>query len=105
MEYCKLKEQEHQNENGGKVYQDVVRSPKLTSGAKGLYAYLASFCGESNECCPSVEMICKETNVTKTTMYKYMKELVEHGVVEKKQTYAGNLRSKVVYKLTHEVRA
>lgn len=77
---------------------------KLTLGAKGLYAYLAAFCGEGNECYPSVETICEEINVTKTTMYKYMKELVEHGVVEKKQTYVGNLKSKVIYSLTHDVR-
>lgn len=102
MEHCELREQNYKN--GGRVYQNVARSPKLTLGAKGLYAYLAAFCGEGNECYPSVETICEEINVTKTTMYKYMKELVEHGVVEKKQTYVGNLKSKVIYSLTHDVR-
>ena len=95
MEHCELREQNYKN--GGRVYQSVARSPKLTLGAKG-------FCGEGNECDPSVETICEEINVTKTTMYKYMKELVEHGVVEKKQTYVGNLKSKVIYSLTHDVR-
>jgi len=36
------------------VYQEVTRNKTLSPAAKGLYAYLSSFCGTSDECYPSV---------------------------------------------------
>lgn len=87
----------------GIVYQEIMRSPELPGNSKLIYAYLAAFAGNGDECYPSVETICKELGMTKTTMYKYMNVLVEYGVIEKKQTYVGNLKSKVIYRITHEV--
>lgn len=87
----------------GIVYQEIMRSPDLPGNSKLIYAYLAAFAGNGDECYPSVETICKELGMTKTTMYKYMNALVEGGVVKKEQTYTGNLKSKVIYKITHEV--
>lgn len=87
----------------GIVYQEVMRNHDLPGNSKLIYAYLAAFAGNGDECYPSVETICKELGMTKTTMYKYMNVLVEDGVIEKKQTYVGNLKSKVIYRITHEV--
>lgn len=87
----------------GIVYQEIMRSPDLPGNSKLIYAYLAAFAGNGDECYPSVETICKELGMTKTTMYKYMNMLVEYGVIEKKQTYVGNLKSRVIYRITHEV--
>lgn len=87
----------------GIVYQEIMRSPDLPGNSKLIYAYLAAFAGNGDECYPSVETICKELGMTKTTMYKYMNALVEGGAVKKEQTYTGNLKSKVIYKITHEV--
>ena len=87
----------------GIVYQEVMRNPDLPGNSKLIYAYLAAFAGNGDECYPSVETIRKELGMTKTTMYKYMNILVECGVIEKKQTYVGNLKSKVIYRITHEV--
>lgn len=41
----------------GVVYQDVTRNSNISADAKGLYAYLSVFCGDSDECYPSVETI------------------------------------------------
>lgn len=87
----------------GIVYQEIMRSPDLPGNSKLIYAYLAAFAGNGDECYPSVETIRKELGMTKTTLYKYMNILVECGVIEKKQTYVGNLKSKVIYRITHEV--
>ena len=85
------------------MYQEVMRNINLAGNAKLIYAYLASFAGGSETCYPSVETICKELNMTKTTMYKYMNILIDCGVVEKKQTYVGNIKGRVVYLITHEI--
>ena len=37
----------------GVVYQDVMRSPRLTPESKAIYAYLASMAGGDDECYPS----------------------------------------------------
>nr|DAE07792.1 MAG TPA: helix-turn-helix domain protein [Siphoviridae sp. ct5kv15] len=87
----------------GIVYQEIMRSPDLPGNAKLIYAYLASFAGKEDECYPSVETICAELNMSKTTMYKYMNALVDCGVIEKKQTYVGNIKSRVIYRITHEI--
>ena len=70
----------------GIVYQEIMRSPDLPGNSKLIYAYLAAFAGNGDECYPSVETIRKELGMTKTTLYKYMNILVECGVIEKKQT-------------------
>ena len=85
------------------MYQNIMRNPELPGNSKLIYAYLAVFAGSSDECYPSIETICRELHMTKTTMYKYMNILVEYGVVEKKQTYVGNLKGSVIYKITHEI--
>ena len=103
MGRCESKELDYKGT--GRIYQNVVRNPLLSVKAKGMYALLSSISDKNDECSPDIETLCEELNITKTTMYKYMNELVEYGVVEKKLTYSGNLKNRVIYKLTHEVRA
>lgn len=86
------------------VYQEVTRNKNLSPAAKGLYAYLSSFCGTSDECYPSVATIIAEMGMGKDTFYRQINALVEAGVVEKRQTKDKKGKfQKVVYKLTHEV--
>ena len=87
----------------GVVYQEVLRNPDITPRAKGIYAYLAGFAGSGDECYPSIELMCKELNMSKSRLYKHMDRLVTNGVVEKTQTYNGNIKGKVIYKITHTV--
>ena len=67
------------------VYQDVTRNRNISAAAKGLYAYLAAYCGASDECYPSVETITKEMGMGKDTFYRHINALVAAGVVEKQQ--------------------
>lgn len=86
------------------VYQDVTRSKKLPPAAKGLYAYLASFCGEKDECYPTVKTITGEMQMGKDAFYKHINILVEAGVIEKKQTVGPDGKfGKVIYKVIHTV--
>lgn len=87
----------------GVVFQDVTRNNKLTPAAKGLYAYLASFCGDKDECFPSVDLILKEMGFSRETFYKHINALVAAGVVEKKQINQNGQFGHTIYKITHEV--
>ena len=87
----------------GMVYQDITRNSSLPLAAKGLYAYLAAFCGTSDECYPSVDTILRETGVSRETFYKYINVLVKAGAVKKQQINKNGRFGKTVYKLTHEI--
>lgn len=89
----------------GVVYQDVTRNKGISAAAKGLYAYLSSFCGVSDECYPTVETITNEMSMTRDTFYRHINALVAAGVVEKRQTrQEGNKFGRTLYRVTHEVR-
>lgn len=86
------------------VYQNVTRNKNISAAAKGLYAYLSSFCGVEDECYPSVETITKEMGMGKDTFYRHINALVAAGVVEKRQAAGdGGKFGRTVYRLTHEV--
>ena len=85
------------------VYQDVVRSPKLTPEAKAVYAYLASMAGDNDECYPTKELMAKELNMSMHRLDKHLALLIGSGVVEKRKTTLGNLKSRNIYKVTHEL--
>lgn len=86
------------------VYQDVTRNSNLSPAAKGVYAYLAAYCGASDECYPSVDTITKEMGMGKDTFYRHINALVAAGVVKKNQIIGDNGKfGRTVYRLTHEV--
>jgi uncharacterized phage protein (TIGR02220 family) len=88
----------------GVVYQDVTRNKNISAAAKGLYAYLAAYCGASDECYPSVETITKEMGIGKDTFYRHINSLVAAGVVEKQQVIGQDGKfGRTVYRVTHEV--
>lgn len=87
----------------GVVFQDVTRNNKLTPAAKGLYAYLASFCGDKDECFPSVDLILREMGFSRDTFYKHINALVAAGVVKKEQFNNNGRFGRTVYRITHEV--
>ena len=86
----------------GQVYQGIMAAPNISLKAKCLYGYLSALCGDDDECSPSIKLMIKELGISKNTLYKYMKELVKLGIVEKIQTYNGNLKGKVIYKINHQ---
>lgn len=69
----------------GHVKQEVTRNDSLSLEAKGIYCYLASFCGEDGSCFPSLETILKELNIGKNRFYKYIKELEDAGILKRQK--------------------
>ena len=85
------------------VYQDVTRNSNIPAAAKGLYAYLSSLCGVSDECYPSVETITREMDMGKDTFYRHVNCLVAAGVIKKCQVVENGKFGRTLYRLTHEV--
>ena len=88
----------------GVVYQEIMSSDKLHRDSKVIYAYLCSYANIEGVCYPTRERIMNDLQMSKTTLYKYMKPLVDIGVVqiEKTKTDKG-LLSKNVYHLCHKI--
>ena len=88
----------------GVVYQRVMSSDKLHRDSKVIYAYLCSYANIEGVCYPTRERIMNDLQMSKTTLYKYLKPLVDIGVVqiEKTKTDKG-LLSKNVYHLCHKI--
>ena len=61
----------------GIVYQEIMRSPDLPGNSKLIYAYLAAFAGNGDECYPSVETIRKELATKK--QLEWQKNQVKTG--------------------------
>lgn len=88
----------------GLVFQEVTRNENIRPAAKGLYAYLSSFCGEKDECYPSAKLIAKEMGMGKTAFHNAMNELIAAGVVVKCQLKGESGKfGRNTYKLTHNV--
>lgn len=81
------------------VAKEFLTDSSVPLEAKGMYAYLAGYAGDTDECYPSIERVRKELGISKDRLYKYMNMLVSIGVVERIQTYNGNIRGKVIYKI------
>lgn len=88
----------------GVVYQDVMRNPTIPIESKAIYAYLASMAGTDDKCYPSRELMAKELGIGVHRLDKYLVQLTETGAVEKVRTKEGNLKSRNVYKITHELK-
>ena len=69
----------------GTISQNIMRHPYITTTAKALYAYLASFAGADNSAFPSRDLICGEMGLNKDTYLVYMWELRFWGIVQIEQ--------------------
>lgn len=85
------------------VYQEVLRNKNLDPESKAIYAYLASFTGDSNTCYPSRKLMLSELQMSETRFSKYMKPLLALGVVKIEREKNGNIYGKNTYTLTHKV--
>ena len=83
----------------GRVYQDIVRDPSLSLGAKGLYAYFCSFSDERGKCFPPIETIRLEIPLANKTYYRYLKELRDAGIITIEKVKHGNRYGSNVYYL------
>jgi hypothetical protein len=77
----------------GTVSKVVTTNNELSIGSKGLYAYLCSFAGGTNEAFPSIEKMSFDLNCNSKTINKYIKELVANDVIKK---------DRMIYTKTHK---
>jgi DNA-binding transcriptional ArsR family regulator len=83
----------------GILPREIMRS-SLSITAKTIYAYLASFAGNTRKAFPSVRLICNELGMSENTFYKYLKELKDLGVVEIIKEREQGKFAKNIYKLS-----
>lgn len=76
----------------GSVHANVFRNPKLSLGAKSLYAYLCSFAdvnlrtGMELKVKLSPREIQRDLGISSNTLSKYLSELRKRGLVQVHQT-------------------
>ena len=87
----------------GLVYQNVMRSQKLSVEAKAIYAYLASMADKNSECYPSRQLMANDLKMGIHRLDKNMAMLIGAGVIEKTGTVVGNLKSRNIYKIKHKI--
>lgn len=85
----------------GLIPKAVTRRSDLSLGAKAVYAYLASFAGNTGVAFPSMALMMEELNISKNTLRKYLKELQEKGLVIVEQGKDGTQFANNIYYLTN----
>lgn len=73
------------NTGFGIIPKALMLNPSVSSDAKSLFCYLASYAGNGDTAFPRVELILYHMNWSKTRFYKYRKELEEKGYLEVNQ--------------------
>ncbi|MDD3040453.1 helix-turn-helix domain-containing protein [Bacteroides sp.] len=74
----------------GMISQNIMRNPFITTKAKALYSYLASFAGAENTAFPGRNLICHELGLNKDTLSKYNWELQCWQIIEIEKTRGQN---------------
>ena len=88
------------NFNGacGSVEQRVLRNKSISKTARLIYSYLCSFTDpETGECFPALSTILDELDMSKTTFYRYIKELEDLNLIRRTQRFGQS----TVYKFIH----
>ena len=71
----------------GIVYTDPIRDPELSLRAKGLYALLATYADKDRKCFPSISTLCNESQVSRRTIQRLIKELKDKNYVKREGRY------------------
>ena len=86
------------------MFQEIMDNDKLHRDSKVIYAYLCSYADTKGVCYPTRARIQAALQMSETTFSKYIKPLVEFGVVEVEKTKtAKGLLGRNVYHLTHTI--
>ncbi|UNM95922.1 helix-turn-helix domain-containing protein [Ignatzschineria rhizosphaerae] len=83
----------------GTVEKWVLTDPKINIHAKAIYSLLCAYAGGKDSAFPSVDTLTVQLNISKDTIYKYIKELREKGVIEVEQIREGGRFSRNIYTL------
>lgn len=71
----------------GTVTKTAMQDRALTLQAKGIYAYICSFAGGKDEAWPSLSKMCYDLGVSRQTLQKHIRLLVDNEYIEKAQYY------------------
>ncbi len=77
----------------------VMRDKRLTTTAKAIYAYIASFAGGGSQAFPNRDMMLDELGLTKDTYYKHMKILRDTDYIRVERTKINGAFDKNIYVL------
>lgn len=82
----------------GSIQRDVMTS-KLNVYSKVVYCLLISYAGDKTYCYPSLKTMCENLDISKPTIIKAIKELIENGllVADKQKTAMGEHENNVYY--------
>ena len=83
----------------GNVPKSVMTNENLSIQAKGLYAYLCSFCGKDFTASPSRDTILSHLRISHNSANKYMNQLIDNNFVFKSQMFTSGRFSGLVYYL------
>lgn len=83
----------------GLVAKAVMEDRNLTSDAKALYAFLASFTGGGEVAFPSVDYICDCLVWTRERFYKHRRQLLDLGYLTVEQTRKSGKQGPNIYRL------
>lgn len=74
------------NEGYGKVWKPILRSKRISAGAKALYAYIDSFAGSENKpVWVSQETMAEELGISVRQLRRLVQELAEQELIEVKR--------------------
>jgi len=73
----------------------ILANKRLSVNARLLWCVLSKFCIRKSECTPTVEMLSEEMGIGRRTVFKSLGQLVQAGLVVRKQRF----RRSTIYKL------
>lgn len=79
----------------GLIPRLVMIDPRLSASSKGIYAYFVALAGSTLSLNRSVEQICRELTMNRSTYFKHLKPLIEYNYIIAKQIHNQQLGSNV----------
>jgi DNA-binding IclR family transcriptional regulator len=75
---------------------------KAPTKAKFLLIILANYADDKNQCWPSIQTLCADTGIPRSTLKLYLEKLVKLGLIEKAKRSRGVLQTSNRYTLKME---
>jgi hypothetical protein len=83
----------------GIVQREIMTDEKVDVFGKAIYSLLVSYAGEKQSCYPSLKTICENLKISKPTVIKGIKQLIERGflVADKRKTKLGEHEANIYF--------
>lgn len=83
----------------GSVPKSVMVYPKLSIGAKALYSLLLTYADRQKECFPQAQTMMDNLQVSRKSIFSYLKELEDSKLLRRSKKFPGTLNSTNNYEL------